>query len=359
MGLFKILDSPIYNNRKIKFCMKKYVGFSIMLFFISCSNGENRELNEKFPRMIRLKAEKIEIKEIIKPGLILLLDNYLIVQNEYNHSEDCFFVYSLEPFKFLYSFGRLGQGPDEYIAHRLIQNSNGNVLSVFDQSSRYIHNFHITDTEPVLIEKNRIEDNRREPFQELSYLNDSIILLLKYDYTLCSYNINEKIFLDEFNFETDIKKKLGENYKLSLETYHFSNYKDKIVIGHNYINTLSAGKIENNKFIINNKKLTSSGVNQSLYKNSLYYLYTTTTSEHIFAQYYGLPFIQLQPFPINMKKRNFNFYIEVYDWNLNPLVLLEFDSDILRCAIDEKNKTIYTWNPLEDFDYLLVYKYDI
>lgn len=35
--------------------------------------------------------------------------------------------------------------------------------------------------------------------------------------------------------------------------------------------------------------------------------------------------------------------------------MLEFDSDILRCTIDEKRKKIYTWNLLKDFDYLLCY----
>ena len=341
--------------------MKRFVYlfiFYIIFLWYSCSYHENRELNEIFPKTIKLEAEKITIREIIKAGLILVLDDYLVVQNEYIPNEDCFFIYSLDSYKFLYSFGKLGQGPDEYIAHRLIQNSKNNILSIFDQASREIDNFRLTDTEPVFIERNRIEDDRREPFQEFSYLNDSLILLLRWDYELCSYNINDSRFISTFSFETDIKRKLEGNYNASLEAYHFSNYKDKIIIGHNYINNLSIGKIENGRFVMNNKVLTNSEISPHILRNKLYYLYVSTTSDHIFAQYYGLPFMQLQPFPINMGKRTFSFYLEVYDWNLNPLVLLELDSDFLRCAVDEKRKTIYTWNPLEDFDYLLVYKYD-
>ena len=329
----------------------------ILLFFVSCTNNGKKEINE-FPKKINLESKKIEIKEIIKPVSILVLDNYLVVQNEFDPNVDCFFIYSLENFRFLYSFGNLGQGPDDYIAHTLIKNSSGNIFSVFDQATRIIRNFLLSDTEPVLIEKNIIGDNRREPIQELSYLNDSIILLLKWDYELCSYNVKTHELLDSFYFETDIKKKLGANYNQSLETNHFSNHKNKIVIGHQFINKLSVGKIENNRFVINDKKLTSKRINKDLFKNIWYYTIVTATSDYIFAQYYGLPFINFQPFPRNKNKRIHSFYFEVYDWSLNPLVLIELDSDILRYTIDEKNKTIYTWNPLEDFDHLLVYSYD-
>ncbi|MCL2311746.1 MAG: hypothetical protein FWC41_04555 [Firmicutes bacterium] len=44
---------------------------------------------------------------------------------------------------------------------------------------------------------------------------------------------------------------------------------------------------------------------------------------------------------------------------MNPLVLLELDNDFVRCTIDERRKTIYAWGPLKDFDYLLIYEYDI
>jgi hypothetical protein len=337
--------------------MNKFYLF-ILLLLCSCSGNENGKPDKPFPKTIRLEANKIGIKEIIKPVLITVLDTYLVIQNEYIPNHHCFFIYSLEDYKFLYSFGKLGRGPDEYIAPRLIQNSKDNILSVFDQASRWIHNFQITDTEPVLIEKNKIEDARKEPFQELSYLNDSIILLLRHDFELCSYNINESRFLEKFSFETDLKRKLGDSYKPSLESYHFSNYTDQIVIGHRHINKLSTGKIEKYGFSINNKELKSTNIGKDIYENISYYPYVTATRDHIFAQYYGFPLRRLQPFPMNVKKRVFNFYLEVYDWSLNPLILLEFDSEILRCTINEKSKTIYTWNPSEDFDYLLVYKYD-
>ena len=337
--------------------MNRFRFLTVFLFVLCSCSSENRQLNKEFSKTIRLESQKIEINEIIKPGLILVLDDYLVIQNEYTPNHDCFFVYSLDAYKFLYSFGRLGSSPNEFIAHRLIQNSTDNILSIFDQASRYIHNFRLTDTAPILMDKHRIEDGCKQPFQEFSYLNDSIILVLRHDHTLCSYNIREGRFLDELVIKTDIKTKSGEGYNPSMESFHFSNYKDKIVVGHQFINSLSVGKIENGRFLFDNKELTSTEINKSMLQNNVYYLYVSTTSEHIFAQYYGLPFMQMQPFPINMGKRIFKFYLEVYDWDLKPLVLLEFDSDMLRCAIDEKTKTIYTWNPLDDFDYLLVYKF--
>ena len=336
--------------------MKRHIPFLLLSLFLlySCSSNESRQLDKTFPQTIKLEADKIKINEVIKPVLILVLDDYLVVQNEYIFGEHCFFVYSLESFEFLYSFGRLGQGPKEYIAPRLIQNSKDNILSIFDQNSRAINNFQLTDIEPIFIKENIIEDNRNEPFQELSYINDSIILLLKYDYEICLYSINESRFLDTFSFKENLTE---TTYSHTLDSYHFSNNNGQIVFGSSFVNDLSVGKIENNKFVIDNKK-PSIEFNKNPYKNHLYYLYVKATSNHIFAQYYGYLFMQMQPLPINLGKRSFDFLIEVYDWNLNPLVLLELDSNILRYAVDENRKTIYTWNPLADFDYLLLYKYD-
>ena len=49
-------------------------------------------------------------------------------------------------------------------------------------------------------------------------------------------------------------------------------------------------------------------------------------------------FANLQPFPINIGLRNFKTLFEVYDWELNEKALVEFDSDIFRCAVDEKER---------------------
>ena len=74
--------------------------------------------------------------------------------------------------------------------------------------------------------------------------------------------------------------------------------------------------------------------------------------------YLGLEATILQPFPINMKGRHFDFYIEVYDWNLAPVARLKFDNDLIKLCIDEERHKIYTWNPMKDFDNILVYSID-
>lgn len=337
---------------------KNIIISTFLLLAFSCSTNNSERFSKAFPETIKLTAEKVKINEVINPVLILLLDDYLVVQNEYHFNMDCFFVYSLDTFDFLFSFGRLGQGPGEYIAPRLVQNSQGNILSVFDQASRRIDNFQITDTKPILLNEMRIKDARREPFQELSWLNDSIIILLSHDYALLSYNINKNQFIDTLRFNTDIRSKLGAGHTSFLESFHFGNYNNQIVVGHNFIDKLSIGSIYNGKFTFNNKNLTSVNVSSTVLNNRVHYLFVAGTSNYIFAQYYGLPFRQMQPFPVNIGRRNLNFYIEVYDWNLSPVALLKFDNAMLRFAVDEKRKKILTWNPLEDFDYLLVYRYN-
>ena len=39
-------------------------------------------------------------------------------------------------------------------------------------------------------------------------------------------------------------------------------------------------------------------------------------------------------------------------------VKLKFDNDLIRLCIDEERHKIYTWNPMKDFDNILVYSID-
>jgi len=45
----------------------------------------------------------------------------------------------------------------------------------------------------------------------------------------------------------------------------------------------------------------------------------------------------------------------VYDWSHNPVARLKFDNDLIKLCVDEERHKIYTWNPVEDFDNILVY----
>jgi hypothetical protein len=347
--------------------MKHFIIIAVFLSYACQQDNSKRILKENIP-VIQLKCEKIKINEIIKPVSMVILNNYLIIQNERNAKTDCFYVYNFSgSVKFCFSFGTWGNGPGEFIAPRLIQNNKNNQLAVYDSASDIISIFTISDDTEVFIDKKQIETNRYYPIQEISYVNDSILLFSieckDYNRLYC-YNLRTDQLLDSLEYKSYFKDKLKERYNPLLDTYHFDNYNNEVVIANRFIDAISCDTLtENFRFRHPNKVLNASNFTpfsqKQLHENNLFYSYVSITSNYIFAQRLGLPFKVLQPFPLNMAGRNFKFVIEVFDKELNPVAVLEPDKDILRCLIDEKQKCIYTWDPLNDFDQILKYKYEL
>lgn len=336
-----------------------------LVLLSACNNGEMRVGKKEFPKHIVLTATKIKIEQVIKPMSLAIHGDFLIIQNERIPEAPCFYVYALDSLEYLFSFGSLGGSEEEFVAPRIIFQDKDNALfSVFDQRTRDVKMYDITDKGASLkIGNIKVNEPTGYPLQELAFLNDSILLYLTVDNYLVSYNITGGNIIDSTSFETGLESILGDKYNQSIDFFHFFNHNNKIVMGHNFIDKLSLNECADDG-IFKHKLLSLKGnkpynITNKLYENVCQYTYVNSTSDWIFAQYSGYKFKALQPFPINMGKRHFDFLMEVYDWDLNPKAQLEFDNDILRFVIDEDRKRIITWDPLKDFDYLLIYNYEI
>ena len=336
------------------------LSFVLLLVIVACDNSQIRDKKE-FPLHLRLIAEKQEINEIIKPVNITIHNNLLIIQNDRIPGASCFYVYTLDSLEYLYSFGELGGSDEEFVSPLICRDNGSNLFYVFDQRTRKLKSFDITDTGATLKDDIRINESTGRPFQEAVMLNDSILLYLSVDNYIVSYNINAENTIDSIGFETGLNDILGSNYSQSIDFFHFTNYEDKIAIGHNFIDKLTVDACSNDgRFKLGEtsiEKFVHRTYASELYDNIYRYVYMYSTSDWIFAQYSGYKFKALQPFPMNTGKRHFDFLMEVYDWNLKPKALLEFDNDFFRCVVDEKRKRIITWDFLNDFDFLLVYDY--
>ena len=332
--------------------------FSLLLF-TACESSSVRIKNEGFPLDITLQPQKIKIKEILKPGAMIFLDDFLVIQQEYNHGEDCFFIYTSDSMEFCFSFGRLGQsGTDnEFVAPRLMQNCSGNTLVVFDQYSRKMNYYLLDKNNFSLIKQERIMDNSISPLQELSFVNDSIILFTTSQYELCCYNLSTSTFIDILKFDYD----LDAESSAQLQGFHFSNNGNQVNVGFMFFNVLKMGVLDSEyKFVFDNKKIKRDNWNfnqQKIYENPLYYMFTTTTNEFCYSQYMGLPFIEMQPFPLNLKEQNFKWLLEVYDTAQKKVALININQNLSRYTIDKKNRYLISWDLLNDFDY--IYKYDL
>jgi hypothetical protein len=253
----------------------------------------------------------------------------------------------------------LGNGRDEFVAPLITRGEGSPYFYVFDQAKRKLAGYSLSDSGAQLVTEKLIQEDSRNPFQELFFISDSVFLFLSVNNEVISYNINSDRMIDTLAYSSDSKDKVYGEYNKSLDFFSFSNVGRNIVTGHNFINKITTNTC-NVDGLFENKNIslaayTRDYIDSNLFNNMYYYLFVEATPTFIFAEYYGYPFMQLQTLPINMGSRHFDFILEVYDWNLDKKAILEFDSETLRCTIDEKRKKIYTWNYLKDFDYLLCY----
>ena len=192
--------------------------YTILFLFVLCSchvtNLEERISGDIFPREISLSAEKIPIREILNPVGMTFLEDFAIIQGERQKDKDQFYVYSREEMRFLYSMGKSGQGPNEFIAPRLIENSPGNQLSIFDSATDKISMYQLSEKGFSLGKEIKIIKNYY-PTQEFSFVNDSLLIyriVSNEGSALCCYSLAGNTITDSLVFETGLKKEYGNLY---------------------------------------------------------------------------------------------------------------------------------------------------
>jgi len=335
----------------------------VLFSLVSCVNvndKKKRVINNHSPLHKSIFSEKKKVNEIFNPIGMAILQDYYIFQNEFGSFNDCFFVYTIKDFKFCYSFGAIGQGKDEFIAPRIFNNNKENSLSIFDSAYNKIYTYEITPEKEVIVSNENI-DKCVYPVQEISYVNDNSIVFLvmsNEDVTLYSYSIEDKTIVDSMRFDTGFKDLLGKDFSPIYNNFRFSNLNNKIVISFHYINDIFITEVDiNGNFTKREHEFKNNHLDsrKSIYDNILYYSFSSAEEKYIFAQYYGYKFKRLAPFPINLGERSFDFLIEVYNWEKQPIAILELDDNFFRIFMDNKNKKILTWNPLKDFNYLSEY----
>lgn len=331
----------------------------LVLLFPSCKQSPDRIYNPKFQKIYKIEPDFHKINEIIRPVDMVVLDDYLVIQNDILPGEDCLFVYDLETLEFLYSFVNCGNGPKEFLAPAMVQNNKGNCLTLLDQASMKLTKYRLTDETAEIANKDRIilDDNR--PLQEVYYVNDSILIFSTLDNELKTYHIGNHQIIDTYKFSSNLKQLMDKDYNQCFDQFHFAYNNNKVALGFNFFNTILMGEVgEDGSIGLDETEYSvDSPLERNLYDNRYFYMYTLLSDNYLFAQYVGYMFRDLQPFPLNMNKRKFDMLLEVYSLDKKALCCLDLQHDILRCKIDEKHNKIYTWNMLEDFDNLIIYDY--
>ena len=108
----------------------------------SCSADGNAALG--FDKPVEVKADSIAVNEILRPiGHAVVGDKAVVMSAG---SEDLFYVYGLPDFKFLYSTGKSGEGPDDFGRCKFLNgDATEGVLYVDEFSKRLAKFFSVDD----------------------------------------------------------------------------------------------------------------------------------------------------------------------------------------------------------------------
>ncbi|MDL2310191.1 TolB-like 6-bladed beta-propeller domain-containing protein [Parabacteroides sp. OttesenSCG-928-B22] len=336
----------------------------ILFLYILTSCGENYEgrvENTSFigKKIVPLSATKKKVDEVINPIDMAIFDNYLVFQNEYSENDHWFYVYTKD-MDFCFSFAPFGVGPNEFISPRIIKNGSGNIISIFDASSNAIRKYRINIDNVTFLSEYYI-DTCDYSVQETAYVNDSIIVQMAISNNgtvLYTSDIIRNKRIDTAFFQTGFKDKMGIDYNPTVDNFRFSINKGRFVAVMHYVNDIITGEIDENGFFSKKEyKVINSNFTpcNEIYDNVFYHAYPAIFEDFLFIPYYGYVFRETAPFPLNLKRRHFDFVIEVYDWNKTPLCVITLDSDFLFLYIDCIEEKMYILDVTIDFDYLLEY----
>ena len=108
---------------------------------VSCSADGNAALG--FDNPVEVKADSIAVNEILRPIDHAVVGDKAVVMSA--GSEDLFYVYGLPDFKFLYSTGKSGEGPDDFGRCKFLNGDATEGVLYMDESSKHLAKFFSVD----------------------------------------------------------------------------------------------------------------------------------------------------------------------------------------------------------------------
>lgn len=326
---------------------------------VSCKeSGKNHEYFKEFPEKIKMSEKLIDdfaLENCLNPEYINVYDTILIVTQPKRES-GIFSFYSLKTHELLTSFGKQGKGPDEFLQPGILKIDRMHGLLWFiDFPKAIFYAFSIADILDDSVNLNPVKEIKFDgaslmPIFDYFILNDTnIILPSGLENGLCTI----------INSEGEIVKSLGEqpifdnNKELPRFAYSYlyskfmvvNRNQDEIVFSYFFYDKLLKYSRKKDKISIvtgpdhikQKAKATKQG---TLYTTTStvkgYFFIIRSTEKKIFALYLGRNQIN-EDFSANRPHN-----IHVFNWDLKPLVNLEFNTSIRAFDLNETGNLLYT-----------------
>jgi len=303
--------------------------FSIVCVILcSCSNSNVKII--EFDNIRPLKAELVDLNEILSPDFLTLKGGNLVISSSQSRPS-MLFVYSTPSLEFMSDFGIKGRGPGEIQLFPMFCESPGS------------KDLYVWGYSPVTMKKIEILENREieykeditlkgyETFNNMTIIGDSVfVYYLPDDLTVKKYNLENKnessiilpkdnhresFFYSNRGYIASSQSVLVYSYlfKKQIDIYDLPTLKLKTRIGDG----------------VKYPKPTPGDFSSVTY----HYVGLYTGERYFYALYDG-----------KLGGVNRSLFLEVYDYDGNPVMKYSFDIHPILFVVDERNGKIYGFN---------------
>ncbi len=319
--------------------------------------------NGYFENVRQVRAESVPIGKVIRLEGIYKTENYIVLRDGSETAEDLFQVYSCPDFEFLYSFGRRGKGPDEYLMPTVVKGMPGDRFAFRDHATDRFATYELTDTGASLIRSFIYKPEGTRFFWEINRLEDSLYLLKRRDDRWSRREVWSADFrrlVDSLPNTFDLNRTMGDDYFSDFDDCWIAGCGNRFACAYFFIDRIEFGHVSGGKPVLDTFAgverapdfyrfdRTTSGV-PNVMKNPVYYENLAAGETRVYALYAGIPWKEAD--------ENHSSKVEVYDWNGTPVMLLELDRALSHFIVDEKRGTIYGFDVSRSPDSLIRYVY--
>ncbi|AKP50412.1 BF3164 family lipoprotein [Cyclobacterium amurskyense] len=331
--------------------------FLSALFLLSCqSNDSSKKLIRELPDSGSLISKEIAMDStVLIPSKILVYPDKAVILD--NGKESLFKVFSLPDFSLLYSFGKLGEGPDEfsYVNVNSLQEKGDDMVVVSGTKLRKIR---MEEEGAVMGESVKLFKSNSGPVNRLLMLNDSTYICDIFDAIPGGPEYQMVNLLSAKEVATFGKYPEQSTNQGSGEGNLYQDFGKSTVINPKD-GRLAAFYFSQNQIKFYNPKgelLKEIGV-EALEKPvsgeelDLFWVEPYATENHIYVMFVGKPKSEIME-----EFETFRPHMEIWDWEGNLLERYTMDQFLTSYAVSEKRQKIYGFSYFKEgvlFEYNL------
>jgi hypothetical protein len=338
------------------YCLSRVL-FLPALFLLSCqSNDSSKKLISEFPDSGSLISKEIAMDStVLIPSKILVFPDKAVILD--NGKESLFKVFSLPDFSLLYSFGKQGEGPDEFsfVSANSLQKRGDDLVVISGTTLRKIR---MEEEGSVMGESVALLKSNAGPVNRLLMINDSTYICDIFDakpggpeyQTVHLPSAKEVATFGKYPEQsTDQNSGQGNLYRDFGKTTVI-NPKD---------GRLAAFYFLQNQIKFYNPKgdfLREIGVEVlekpvSGEELDLFWVEPYATENHIYVMFVGKPKSEIAE-----EFETFRPHLEIWDWEGNLLERYTLDQFLTSYAVSEKRQKIYGFSYFKEG---VLFEYDL